>query len=252
MKLANHNSIKVLLDGQGADEVLAGYLHFFRPYLAELALRNFAAFFKEYRAFSRVHNAKGIIDFTYFSELLLPEFRHALGKLRRYATVPAHMADLGKDMLRKYKTYDPPFTKFSNLNEALHYSTFTYGLEKLLTFADRNAMAFSVEVRLPFLDHKMVEYLFSLPSDYKLHNGWTKYIQRMAFDTNIPEEITWRSEKVGFETPQEVWLQHPVLKQEIVQAQKNLQLAGFLDKPIPGKEWIYYVSSGFLKTFGFI
>jgi asparagine synthase (glutamine-hydrolysing) len=252
MKLANHNSMKVLLDGQGADEVLAGYLHYFRPYLAEIAMRNFALFFKEYRNYLSVHGAQGIINLTYFSELLIPQMRQVMGKIRRHATVPAHMKDMGPDFLRKYKTYDPPFYNFSNLNEALHYSTFTYGLEKLLTFADRNAMAFSVEVRLPFLDHKMVEYLFSLPADYKIHNGWTKYIQRMAFDTIIPEEITWRSEKVGFETPQDVWLQNPFLQQEIVNAKKNLQLAGFLHKPIPGKEWIYYISSGFLKTFGFI
>ena len=251
MKLAHHNNMKVLLDGQGADEVLAGYLHYFRPYFAELALQNFAAAFREYRAFSRIHKAGDIINLTYYTELLVPQFRHMMGKIRRYTTVPAHMADMGPDFLKKYKTYDPPFNNFTNLSQALHYSTFTYGLEKLLTFADRNAMAFSVEVRLPFLDHKMVEYLFSLPSGYKVNKGWTKYILRMAFDSDIPEEISWRSEKVGFETPQEVWLQHPVLKQEMATAQKNLHRAGFLDKPIAGKEWIYYISSNFLKTFRF-
>ncbi len=252
MKLAGHNNMKVLLDGQGADEVLGGYLHYFRPYLAGLATENLMKFVSEYRAFTKHHTGKGLIDLTYFSELLLPDFRRLMGKVRRYSTVPAHMKDMGAVFLKKYKTYEPPFTNFSNLNQALHYSTFTYGLEKLLTFADRNSMAFSVEVRLPFLDHKMVEFLFTLPQDFKLHNGWTKYILRMAFDTNIPEEISWRSDKIGYEPPQETWLKNPLLKLEIEKAKKNLQQAGFLDKPIAGKEWIYYISSNFLKVFKFI
>jgi asparagine synthase (glutamine-hydrolysing) len=79
-------------------------------------------------------------------------------------------------------------------------------LQDLLRYADRNSMTHSREVRLPFLNKELVEFCFSLPDDYKLNLGWTKYIMRKSFDDVLPKEITWRKEKVGFEPPQNEWL----------------------------------------------
>ncbi len=70
-----------------------------------------------------------------------------------------------------------------------------------MRYADRNAMANSVEVRLPFLYHELVEFVFSLPDNFKLRDGWTKFLLRESMKNILPEEICWRKEKVGFEPP---------------------------------------------------
>jgi len=67
-------------------------------------------------------------------------------------------------------------------------------------------MAFSREVRLPFLSHLLSEFIFSLPINYILREGWTKYILRKAVEDFVPPEITWRKDKIGYEPPQENWV----------------------------------------------
>ena len=78
-------------------------------------------------------------------------------------------------------------------------------LINLLNYGDRLSMAHSVESRLPFLDYRLVEFIFQLPSCYKLHNGWTKYIARLAFADKLPKEICWRKDKMGWPSPEELW-----------------------------------------------
>jgi asparagine synthase (glutamine-hydrolysing) len=91
------------------------------------------------------------------------------------------------------------------------------GLEELLRFADRNSMAHGREVRLPFLNHQLVEFIFSLPAQLKMHQGWTKFLLRHSMNHKLPDAITWRKEKVGFETPQKEWMKTPAM-QEYIQA----------------------------------
>ena len=67
-------------------------------------------------------------------------------------------------------------------------------------------MAHSREVRLPFLSHELVEFVFSLPATFKIHLGWTKYILRKAMENILPQEIAWRVDKIGYEPPQKEWL----------------------------------------------
>ncbi|MBK9400943.1 MAG: hypothetical protein IPN36_08815 [Bacteroidetes bacterium] len=62
-------------------------------------------------------------------------------------------------------------------------------------------MANGVEVRLPFLSHELVEFVFSLPDNFKLRNGWTKFLLRESMKNILPQEICWRKEKIGFEPP---------------------------------------------------
>lgn len=96
-------------------------------------------------------------------------------------------------------------------------------LQTLLRYADRNSMAHSIEVRLPFLSHKFIEFCFSLPIEYKLNMGWSKYILQKSIDNFLPKEIAWRKDKVGFEPPQNEWLKSkadytndPIFKKYIV------------------------------------
>jgi asparagine synthase (glutamine-hydrolysing) len=90
-----------------------------------------------------------------------------------------------------------------------------YSIPRILRMVDRNSMAFSVEVRVPFLDHRLVEFVFSLPSNQKIRNGWTKYILRNATKDILPEKIRLRRSKIGFATPEVDWLkklEHQMMK----------------------------------------
>jgi asparagine synthase (glutamine-hydrolysing) len=83
-------------------------------------------------------------------------------------------------------------------------------------------MAHGREARLPFLSHELVEFVFSLPSNFKIRNGWTKWLLRQSMDNHLPKEITWRKNKIGFEPPQNEWMQDPRVKEMIREAQKKL------------------------------
>ena len=79
-------------------------------------------------------------------------------------------------------------------------------LPSLLRYEDKNSMAFSVEARLPFLDHRLVEFIFSIPYDYLIRNGWTKFVLRESMRDKIPEGIRMRKGKLAFSVPQKKWL----------------------------------------------
>src|SRR4029453_4733637 len=79
-------------------------------------------------------------------------------------------------------------------------------LPTLLRYEDRNSMAFSIESRVPFLDYRFVEYVFTKAANLRIHDGWTKWLQRIAMQDKLPESIVWRRDKVGFETPEQQWL----------------------------------------------
>ena len=68
-------------------------------------------------------------------------------------------------------------------------------------------MAFSREIRVPFLNHHLSEFIFSLPIDFIFNEGWTKYILRKSIEGIVPDDITWRKDKVGYEPPQGKWLE---------------------------------------------
>src|SRR6185437_4774710 len=78
-------------------------------------------------------------------------------------------------------------------------------LPELLRYEDRSSMAFSIESRVPFLDHPLVEFVLSLLTAYKIHAGWSKFVERRAGDDLVPSEIVWRRDKLGFATPQQTW-----------------------------------------------
>jgi asparagine synthase (glutamine-hydrolysing) len=79
-------------------------------------------------------------------------------------------------------------------------------LPHLLKYADRSSMAHSIEARLPFTDHRIVDFGLRLPGAYKIRNGYTKYLLRKAVEDLLPPGIVWRKDKVGFATPP--WASH--------------------------------------------
>ncbi len=197
MKMISDNGIKVVLDGQGSDEYLAGYFHtFYRVIADEFCNLRFKRAFSELKASHRYRESnKSVIGelaksflASIFSESKLYEleYRFYEPRITTFKGVP----DLG---LKRYKG-----TKTDNF---LYNLMFTTSLPNLLHYEDRNSMAFSIESRVPFLDHRLIEFAFSLPTSDKISAGITKRILRESMKGIIPEEVYNRRDKKGFVTP---------------------------------------------------
>ncbi len=218
---AKQNGVTVLLDGQGADETLAGYTKYYKWYWQELYGQRRLSGSKELQK-AREH---GIVEpFGLKNKLaaLLPEFAAGILQSRKAKKAFQH-PDLNRDFAfsNKQSFYYSTPSVFS-LNGALYYNSLVNGLEELLRYADRNSMAHAVEVRLPFLNHQLVEFLFSLPPELKIQNGWTKWLLRKTVNDVLPKEITWRRDKIGFEPPQKKWMENKAVQLAIDEGKRKL------------------------------
>jgi asparagine synthase (glutamine-hydrolysing) len=178
MRLAAEQGVTVLLEGQGSDEQLAGYNHYYQHHLTWLFLNNFRKYLSERKS-----------------------YREILGELYPYH-LPRRLPVWYIKKLFKTKK----FVYDESVRNLLLDDTTRTGLKSLLRYGDRNSMAFGRELRLPFLSHKFSEFVFSLPIELILHQGWTKYVLRKSMDGLVPKDIVWRKDKVGFEPPQDDWL----------------------------------------------
>ncbi len=221
---AKQQQVKVLLDGQGADEILAGYHKYIHWYLQEVLSRHkLGATQKEINALKKNSIPFNWTFKNYFAAFLPMHAAMQLEKNEYHKTI--HQPDINPEFLKLQRgrewegIHKPVVTK---LNDILYFNTIESGLEELLRYADRNSMAHGVEVRLPFLDHKLVEFIFSLPSNLKIHDGWTKWLLRKAMDKKLPGEIVWRKDKVGYEPPQQQWMENKILQEYIYEAKRKL------------------------------
>lgn len=237
---ANQQQVKVLLDGQGADETLAGYNKYIHWYLQQLAAKS--SFITAYKEKKLLHKNK--LPFKWGIKNYLAAYlpAHAVIQLEQneYMKTIRH-PDIDKDFVaalqgREWEGIRKPI--ITKLNDILYFNTHTLGLEELLRFADRNSMAHGKEVRLPFLNHKLVEFIFSLPASYKIHDGWTKWLLRKMMDKKLPDEIVWRKDKVGYEPPQKQWMQNETLQDYMQEAKRKLVNKGILQKKVLNKKII--------------
>lgn len=237
MQLAKENGITVLMDGQGADEYLAGYSSFYLNYAAELRASGKTALARFKNLYHAHFGAELVTGRTFWIDATYPDLRDRIRKLKNKAQKPAYYKQFSTDFLTAVKT-DHYKTGFKNrLNTALLDATTKNSLQTLLRYADRNAMANSREVRLPFLSHELVEFVFSLPGSYKIHEIWTKAILRYSLSDVLPSDIVWRKEKVGFEPPN-----YKYVSPEKVKWAVNLLIEKKILDPsyvIPGKNWEY-------------
>ena len=256
--LAKQRGVTVLLDGQGADEVLAGYHKYYKWWWQELYRQKRLKKSGEMEA-AQALGVQENFGITNKLAALLPEFGASLLQSRK-AKNAFHHPDLDRDFAFENKRnlyYSTPAT--FDLNGALYYNTFVNGLEELLRFADRNSMAHSVEVRLPFLQHQLVEFLLTVPPQFKIHQGWTKWLLRKTVENKLPQEIVWRKDKVGYEPPQKLWMQNKDVQEAIGEAKKklvdeNILNEAVLRKPIVAKaahatesfDWRYWSAAAVL------
>jgi asparagine synthase (glutamine-hydrolysing) len=207
-KLAASNGVKVMLDGQGADELLAGYTVYFPTLCADLFLRlQWMSLWDELQCAKRHHGLQYQGAVKQIFNMLLPNYlRQPLKRLVGKASVKTTWLNLKR---LDVKNTDPFFERGSigaSVNDLSYSQLTSTHLPMLLHWEDRDSMAHSVESRVPFLDYRLVEFLLSLPANYKISEGTTKRILRESMNGVLPEKIRNRMDKVGFVTPEEIWL----------------------------------------------
>ena len=187
---AGSAGVKVLLDGQGADELLCGYRK------------------------SRIYYVKGLLQEGYFFRALLElvlsvsqiktsfDIKDDLGKLKRILNMDRKSEE--NRYLRKRSEKEDSLAEQGKERDFQFRDIYRISLPVLLRYADRNSMAASVESRLPFLDYEFAEFCTGLPLSEKIKNGYSKVILRQAI--HLPEKIRKRKDKLGFIAPERKWL----------------------------------------------
>ena len=238
MKLAKNKKVTVLLDGQGADETMAGYYKYFLPYLHETLKKDKTIFQDELIHLENNLLFDNYLPNTFYLDNYFPKSKRMISNKIRSYRIKKLAPDLNEDFINSFKQKPSPFYNFLNLNDALYFDTFKYGLGKLLRFSDRNAMAFSREVRLPYLSHELVEFIFSLPTKFKMNKGWSKKILRDSKNDYLPKEITWRKDKKGFQAPKS-WLENEKVKDLVNESENILKREKLIKNPLQSKSWQY-------------
>lgn len=225
MKLAKE-SVVVTLDGQGADEQLAGYHYFYGFYFKEL-LQKIEIKKLSSEMFYYVKKHKSLFGIKSLIFFMLPE--RLKTKFRRdkisYIKEDFYKEESKNNIISK-ELYGS-----KNLKESL-INHFEYKLEHLLKWSDLNSMRFSIESRVPFLDYRLVEQTLSQTEDSYIKRGLTKYILRESMKAIIPEKIRLRYDKMGFETPQDEWFREELFQEKIFNLLKK-----------PSKEFHKYIDT---------
>jgi asparagine synthase (glutamine-hydrolysing) len=203
MREARRAGVTVMLDGQGGDEVLAGYRAHLGFRLADLlAAGRLRELGGELRSFHGVHSASALL--TTMSRPFAPEALTRLVRSRTRGAGALVHADLRGLDPPAAANGSPPFPDRLRRHQQLILTR--RGLPELLRYEDRNSMAHAIEARVPFLDYRIVELCFSLPGGELISGGRTKDVLRRALGDLLPPTVRDRRDKLGFVTPERLWL----------------------------------------------
>jgi asparagine synthase (glutamine-hydrolysing) len=240
MKVAKENGVKVLLDGQGGDELFTGYTSYFPNYYMDLF---------RHLAFGQLKKELDLKHNSPVNTMFMRVLAYTAIKRPLYDLAPKFAKDLynsfrnpvssyfGREFVAKNNPHvpQPPTMAPLTLNKMLVHMM-NVNLPELLWYEDRNSMRFSIESRTPFSDDiDLINYTFTVPSIYKIHDGWNKYLLRKAVSSVVPEEIVRRTDKIGFNTPEYDWIL--ALKTEILSRMKSEGLDYFIDYNSISKDW---------------
>jgi asparagine synthase (glutamine-hydrolysing) len=249
MEEAAAAGVTVLLDGQGADETWGGYRKYVWFAVGEALLRGDLA------------SAGGIIkQWRSARDLQRPDVLQVGG-----LALPAAGRDVARRFLRQLNRWAGPALLEAELVDPqgiktggplLRQAAVADGgrviLPRLLRYADRNSMAWSRELRLPFLDLEVVGHAFSSGWRAGLETGWTKEALRRVAARRLPEEIVWRRGKTAYDVPEAEWLPQPLVRERMRLASELLQDVGILerDRPLPVSPWRALSLASFLEQSG--
>ena len=191
---------KVLLNGQCGDELMLGYERYYAYYFMALLKRGQGKTFLSELSLSSKHskwNLRQLLQFScYFNNPVVRDNRQLL-RARRFVS---------SDLLEQRDRRELRKLLYPHTLEELQYNELTATqLPHIVRFDDRLYMSASMESRIPFMDYQLAELICSIPPQYKMKNGYTKYLLRKVFDSRMPEAVTWRTNKMGFEAPTESW-----------------------------------------------
>lgn len=184
-QLVKKHGVTVTLDGQGADELQAGYFHYFMNYFSNVGASKILKEKSKYKSNpgSEAYINRGI----------------AFNLIRKFG-----LSNIVRHYLKNKGFEKNPW---ASLNKQLEQD-FNENLQSLFHYGDRGSMNSSVESRFPMMDYRLVDFWMKLPIAYKLNDGYTKYIARLTFDKKLPDDIVWRRQKFGWEMPQKYWLEN--------------------------------------------
>lgn len=198
MRGASERGLKVLLDGQGADETMLGYERYYTYALSQWLRRGeWSQAAKEAWLAVRHSRLTTRSLFLYFLYFQVPGVRSRF-LASRSGAIRAEVVRAALDRLGAVERHQ------GVLDMQLSQVT-SVQLPHQLRCSDRNAMAMSIETRVPYVDHRVIEEAIKLPVGFKIRDGYTKYSLRLAADHLLPSEIAWRRNKVGFEAPVDYW-----------------------------------------------
>ncbi|CAN5137359.1 asparagine synthase (glutamine-hydrolyzing) [soil metagenome] len=260
------NKITVMLDGQGADETLAGYDGFFYSYYSSLLFNlNFSQLAREIssvKKFNRFNLHNFLVETIY---KILPVFLYRHFKVKQSNLLKRGIKPKIINSLRNQEDFlFNQSLQISDLQQLSFNQLLDHSLPMLLHNADRMSMAHSIESRLPFLDYRLVEFILALPDNFKIKEGKTKYIFRESFSEILPKKIIHRYDKMGFITPETYWMKK--FKKEFYEkldeatdilekiADKKIVLSNFKnevehDIPLGSYFWRYITLARWIKIF---
>jgi asparagine synthase (glutamine-hydrolysing) len=193
--------LKVMLDGQGGDEVFGGY-----PRVAALVFKNYLARFRFRSALNELRGFRQNASLG-AKEVLGLNFLFTNTRYMEQRAMRRMKGLVSEELLSQFnKEVSTEYFGHKNFEKAQFMELTKYIIPRLLRYEDRNSMFFGVESRVPMLSRSVVNLGLSLPPNDKVRRGWTKYMLRKAFSPYLPHEIIWQTKKRGFDIPQQKWM----------------------------------------------
>jgi asparagine synthase (glutamine-hydrolysing) len=241
-KRARELGCKVMLNGQGGDEVLLGYERYFSTFLRTVPPLQFLR-----EAMAQARNSR-----LSLKDVLLYNFYFTSPTLRKFALKRRSLLRPEVKNSYDFEIIHRSVESFRRVEDLQMFEITTLQLPHLLRYEDRNSMRHSIETRLPFLDYRLVEFCVSIAPQFKIREGWTKYVLRRAMEQILPSEVTWRKDKMGFAAPERTWIggATKLMKAEIAGsrilaeiAQRDRLLKQFETLPLRRKWWYFMIAA---------
>ena len=240
MQAAKEAGVKVLLDGQGGDEVFGGYAKFRYAYLASLLKSGRLPSLLKECSTMVLQGDPYVLDIRNGYRYLPRQLRRLLGVdglLRRAVRSDWNRVVAGESTPAtrwwRYASQQRLGDSHTSIMQRMQLDDiFVDTLPVLLRMEDRSSMAFSLEARVPLLDHHVVEYGVSLPDDLKIRNGWSKFAVRRAMQGVVPDVVRMRKTKLGFAVPGHRWLAHDLRPQVTALIEDGLRCQKYVDPKV--------------------